>query len=239
MSLGFEPKTRLEKILCGVATVAKTRLEKAVKHAVDNAGGGGSGGNGAMVVHLTPAENQYVADKTLAEIFEAFSNDIPVFILNKGDMMRVRTCEEDDGDYEIYASVMFIDGGTVVEHYAEWREGSGGFAWNTSWRTVEPFEHVFKVTGTFGTDGSNKTTITLDKSAESCYDAVAAGKAVLMKSYADENAVEEVVRLSAKRIWGNDGYAGYQFYLTNESGTGFASAVLNGGDTLVVTETGN
>lgn len=37
----FTPKTRLEKILCGVVTTAKTRLEKAVKYAVDHAGGGG------------------------------------------------------------------------------------------------------------------------------------------------------------------------------------------------------
>jgi hypothetical protein len=45
----FTPKTRLEKILCGVTATAKTRIEKAVKRAVENAGSGGGGGSGAAV----------------------------------------------------------------------------------------------------------------------------------------------------------------------------------------------
>lgn len=40
--MSFTPKTRLEKILCGVATTAKTRIEKAVQTAIQNAGSGGA-----------------------------------------------------------------------------------------------------------------------------------------------------------------------------------------------------
>jgi hypothetical protein len=42
--MAFNPITRLEKILCGVKATPRTRLETAVKTAVDNAGGGGGGG---------------------------------------------------------------------------------------------------------------------------------------------------------------------------------------------------
>ena len=51
----FTPKTRLEKILCGVVTTARTRLEKAVKYAVEHAGGGGGG---TLIVDATLSDDQ-------------------------------------------------------------------------------------------------------------------------------------------------------------------------------------
>ena len=47
----FTPKSRLEKILCGVAATARTRLEKAVAVAVSNAGN-----------QVIPAERNQIQD---------------------------------------------------------------------------------------------------------------------------------------------------------------------------------
>lgn len=68
----FTPKTRLEKILCGVATTAKTRIEKAVKYAVDHAGGGGVFETNIVLSTDTETGKQIVTtDKTAEELFEA------------------------------------------------------------------------------------------------------------------------------------------------------------------------
>lgn len=70
----FTPKTRLEKILCGVVTTAKTRLEKAVKYAVDHAGGGGGGVlemNCTISVDSETGKQMVSTDKTAEELFNA------------------------------------------------------------------------------------------------------------------------------------------------------------------------
>lgn len=46
--MSFQPRTRLQKILMGIAATPRTALEHAVKYAVDNAGGGG----GEKPVHV-------------------------------------------------------------------------------------------------------------------------------------------------------------------------------------------
>lgn len=72
----FTPKTRLEKILCGVVTTAKTRLEKAVKYAVDHAGGGG-GGNDPFEVDTVVSQDEESGKTVLntaavaSELFDA------------------------------------------------------------------------------------------------------------------------------------------------------------------------
>lgn len=78
----FTPKTRLEKILCGVVTTAKTRLEKAVKYAVENAGGGGGGvieSNFVVSIDSETGKQIITADKTAAELFDACTAGKKVF----------------------------------------------------------------------------------------------------------------------------------------------------------------
>lgn len=60
----FTPKTRLEKILCGIATTAKTRLEKAVAFALSPLEVNVTFGDGDATV---------ICDKTAAEVYEAIS----------------------------------------------------------------------------------------------------------------------------------------------------------------------
>ena len=71
----FTPKTRLEKILCGVVTTAKTRLEKAVKYAVDHAGGGASDApleaTGTVTINPETGKQTVATDKTAAELYAA------------------------------------------------------------------------------------------------------------------------------------------------------------------------
>ena len=78
----FTPKTRLEKILCGVATIAKTRLEKAVKYAVENAGGGGGGVfemNCTVSVDSETGKQTIATDVTAAEMIDACATGKKVF----------------------------------------------------------------------------------------------------------------------------------------------------------------
>ena len=73
MSLGFEPKTRLAKILCGLqGVVAKTQIEKAVKYAVDNAGKTPLEVTGVL---STDGNSKTVLtfDRTAAELYENFA----------------------------------------------------------------------------------------------------------------------------------------------------------------------
>lgn len=74
--MSFTPKTRLEKILCGVAATAKTRLEKAVAIAIGNAGGGGGGSAALFEVAATLSENDQgkvvvTTDRTAEEWYNA------------------------------------------------------------------------------------------------------------------------------------------------------------------------
>lgn len=77
----FTPKTRLEKILCGVATVAKTRIEKAVKYFVDHTGGGGGIFEMSVAISTDSETGKQVAttDKTAAELFDACAAGKKVF----------------------------------------------------------------------------------------------------------------------------------------------------------------
>lgn len=68
----FTPKTRLEKILCGVVTTAKTRLEKAVKYAVDHAGGGGD--NAPFEVNATRSVDSETQKETIS--FDTTAEDL-------------------------------------------------------------------------------------------------------------------------------------------------------------------
>lgn len=71
----FTPKTRLEKILCGVATTAKTRIEKAVKTAVENAGGGSSNApleaEGTLTTDAQTGKVTITLNKTAGELYAA------------------------------------------------------------------------------------------------------------------------------------------------------------------------
>ena len=72
--MSFTPKTRLEKILCGVAATAKTRLEKAVAIAIGNAGGGGGSSVFEVSVTVDPDTGVVtVNDHTAAELYEALA----------------------------------------------------------------------------------------------------------------------------------------------------------------------
>lgn len=77
----FTPKTRLEKILCGVVTTAKTRLEKAVKYAVENAGDGGGIFEMSVAISTDSETGKQVAttNKTAAELFDACTAGKKVF----------------------------------------------------------------------------------------------------------------------------------------------------------------
>ena len=139
MSLNFTPKTRLEKILCGIATSAKTRLEKAVKYAIDNAGSGG---------------------------------------------------------------------------------GSS----------------LFEVVGTFGVDEKDKTTITINKTAEEAYTAISQGKMIRLTGDAAEGLFVDAVDSIGviKFVW-QDNDIGYVFRFINENGTIFKSDTLAATDQIVIT----
>lgn len=74
----FTPKTRLQKILCGVTTTAKTRLEKSAKYAVENAGGGGGSASnapleaeGTLVTDEQTGKMTITLNKTAGELYEA------------------------------------------------------------------------------------------------------------------------------------------------------------------------
>lgn len=77
--MSFIPKTRLEKILCGVtgaAANAKSRIEKAVAVAVQNAGNGGSGTTAPLEVTATVSTNAQskqvlTLNKTALECYNA------------------------------------------------------------------------------------------------------------------------------------------------------------------------
>lgn len=71
----FTPKSRLEKILCGVAATAKTRLEKAVAIAIGNAGGGGGSSVFETSVTLDSDTGAVtINDVTAAELYEALAS---------------------------------------------------------------------------------------------------------------------------------------------------------------------
>lgn len=75
----FTPKTRLQKILCGVAGAAanaKTRIEKAAAEAVENAGGGGASNapleaEGTLVTDAQTGKTTITLDKTAGELYGA------------------------------------------------------------------------------------------------------------------------------------------------------------------------
>ena len=107
----FTPKTRLEKILCVVATVAKTRLEKAVKYAVDHAGGGGSASNAPLETNCTLSVDEetgkqtVMTDLTAAELFSAIEAGkfIAVNITVEEDVIRkIIVVEAQDFDKQFY-----------------------------------------------------------------------------------------------------------------------------------------
>lgn len=60
--MSFTPKTRLEKILCGVAAEARTRLEKAVQAAIKGR---------ALTVEGTAGEGTLTLGMTAGELYEA------------------------------------------------------------------------------------------------------------------------------------------------------------------------
>ena len=162
--MSFEPRTRLEKILCGVATTARTRLEMAVKTAMDS------------------VESALELPKVTAS-----------------------------------------DNGKVLQVVSgKWKKGAD----------VRPYE----VVGTFSTNESSKTVITLDKTAAECYEAAAAGRCIVMTGQVAENTtIEEVLPICAEKITSGD-QVGYKFRVTNEAGTGFASEAIAGSAAVVLTE---
>ena len=93
--MSFAPKTRLEKILCGVAATAKTRIEKAVQVAMGNAGGG-------LIVTLTEhegIEDAYDADATADEIMAAYNSGKAVTVVLddiRGRIAMGHTSQEDE-----------------------------------------------------------------------------------------------------------------------------------------------
>jgi len=100
----FTPKTRLEKILCGVVTTAKTRLEKAVKYAVENAGGGGVFEmNCTVSVDSGTGKQTVTTDVTAAEMFGACSAGKKVFA----------ACTIQDEDPTIIQKTLVVDGQVI------------------------------------------------------------------------------------------------------------------------------
>ena len=102
----FTPKTRLEKILCGVAATAKTRLEKAVAIAIGNAGGGGGSSVFETSVTVDPDTGAItVNDVTAAELYEALASGkfVKTICNVGGESITVVTCISgqvgDDGEY--------------------------------------------------------------------------------------------------------------------------------------------
>ena len=76
--MSFQPRTRLQKILMGIAATPRTALEHAVKYAVDHAGGGGGGSSDIVRVPftltVTGGETSGTTDANLADTLAARSN---------------------------------------------------------------------------------------------------------------------------------------------------------------------
>ena len=106
----FTPKTRLEKILCGVVTTAKTRLEKAVKYAVDHAGGGSASNapletNGIISADDETGKPIITTDLTASELFSAIEAGkfLAVDLDVDGDVIRkIMVVEAQDFDGQFY-----------------------------------------------------------------------------------------------------------------------------------------
>lgn len=240
----FTPKTRLEKILCGVVTTAKTRLEKAVKYAVEHAGGGGGG---AMFVSLEESEGHLAASASVDDICEAYKSG-PVFIKFDGNLASV--FEADDSN--VKAVVTFPADGELASMYIYGHLGSssqegapGDDQWEVRWEYTgtSPFE----VNATRSVDSeTQKETISFDKTAEELYGAVTAGKLVLMKtSITDDEAtitIDTVLSVTAKKILIPDETPGvtfemYEFNFVDmdkEEGTELYCAPELSGDDYVV-----
>ncbi len=103
----FVPKTRLEKILCNVASTAKTRLEKAVQIAVANAvsGGGQPGAVSITVSDDGEGLQRLTLDKTAAELFA---------MIQTGKKIRVNIVTPSESVTDVtFTRYMSIDGQAV------------------------------------------------------------------------------------------------------------------------------
>ena len=241
---GYQQKeTRLQKILCGVQGVtAETKLEKAVKYAVDNAGsGGGGGGAGAVVVTLTEDSDVWSADMTAAEIKEVFEADIPIYIAAENFMMPVLSVVEDEGAIRVGA------GGTAIMRNSQ--NGTYNAAYGAA-MYIDDTWHVdtdgkpiavtdctpFVVHGTFGLDGSNNVTVTLDCTAAELFANCKTGRKANLQFTKNDEAYDVVCDIAAIKT-GTGNTAKYSF--RTETDDEYKVSALSANDTVVLAAQSN
>lgn len=243
----FTPKTRLQKILCGVTTTAKTRLEKSAKRAVDNAGSGG--GAQPMIVTMTRGEEggddypAFTADKTFAEIVEAYRAFRPVYFegIDGIDHIPLLFAMYDDSKAEGYALAGFTaaqmeHGDTMLVSLAITGYTDDGYdtwvfaSWDSE-RLTSPTE----IRGTMGSVGGVDA-ITLNKTAEKLYALCEKGRAfsVVLVDEHDSSVGETVAGITAMKLFNTTDGTGYFFRMS--AGKVYTAAKLTANDPVVLTE---
>lgn len=206
--MSFTPKTRLEKILCGVATIAKTRIEKAVQTAIQNAGSGGGGAAGSMIVTVTNENEDYVSDVSPSVIYAAVQNGIvPVAVCNEYTYVLVET-DISNGEY-YYADFVSITykKSTItakvlsINHDSSVDCDTYDFALDDDIPVTSPLD----IHATIGSGNGGVQTVTLDVSAKELFDAAASGRMAHVYVPIQNDTHEAVIPIEAFKA--TSGYA--------------------------------
>lgn len=231
----FTPKTRLEKILCGVVTTAKTRLEKAVKYAVDHAGGGGSGG-GAMLVTLEESEGVLTASVFIEDIVAAAATR-PVYLRYNGSIILVEQAIDTGEALYVSASMFGVNEfGVLLETSISGHRIAGGAdAWSVDYKFAsDPAPLQVDMTMLEGA-------ITLDKTAREAFAAAQQGRMVEASAEMSGSDITVIIPIEAFKISGNGGDQ-YMFKARADSNATdhlYMSSYLSATDTVVLTEVTN
>ena len=250
MSLDFTPKTRLEKILCGLqSVVAKTRLEKAVKYAVNNAGSGGSGD--VFVVHGSYAYDEQAdhdlisIDKTTSEIYEAAEAGKAVILLVNEDDSYSEWILTDSGegkDDDIHADFVMVDtskDGATVSRIVFHSDGSGQEPEVFELATEEDADFApFRASAVMTLDGNNKKVMTLSYNgnplkASDAYELVKNGKQCIMSFEVNGANVECVMNINAIKF---DDLSTVSYSFRVDTDTTYKVGSLGADDQVVITE---
>lgn len=236
----FTPKTRLEKILCGVtgaAAKAKTRLEKAVAVAVVNAGsgGGGSGDADRSAVFVTLEENEGVLTASVfVEDIVAAAATRPVYLRYNGSIILVEQAIDTGEALYVSASMFGVNEfGVLVETSISGHRIAGETdAWAVGYKFAsDPAPLQVDMTMSEGT-------ITLDKTAGEVFAAAQQGRMVEASAEMPGDDITVIIPIEAFKISGNGGDL-YIFKARADSNAAdhlYMSAALSESDTVVLTE---
>ncbi len=244
--MSFTPKTRLEKILCGVATTAKTRIEKAVQIAIQTAiqnAGSGSGSSQAEPVVLNAT--RVVANNGDTEITVQVSPETLYDLAQSGSVVCL-SGTSGNGASETYfighiGAYKTENNGTVGTYGFSFVDSNGdtfsgavvsmnGFSDSTQVLLLSPSPIIF-LAGTISLGENDAVTQTLNRTAAILYEECTTGKKFKVTANVNDADMEFMIDIVAQKETVS-GSTSYQFS-TIIGGVQYVSNKLTALETVV------